>query len=326
MESLFPNLQEIVWQSTGSTTLRYIRLFLVPSVTSLKVNCYRAAHDMENGCMEALELLAPRQISLSRLGLTMWTYGQDFLNRLPAVLDNQPRLAWVSLPPYSATLQVVKALGRLPVLEEYLASFYEEYQNPVELLGMRVDWEKGAFPALRRLTLYTSLADASFVMAKPHQPRLQHLTLANRDAFHNSDVYALCLSLSTNQFNITTLYLFIYYDSKNEAARGPMPFDLFRPLLQCRGLAEFRLRSHLVIAYDDKDIASMANAWPNMRFLTLCPDPDLQVNLNDGQPFLSIGIFGCSFTNLRELGIYVNTLDAGLIPDAHHARLAVLDL
>ncbi|KAG8865999.1 hypothetical protein FRB97_004289, partial [Tulasnella sp. 331] len=187
MESLFPNLQEIVWQSTGSTTLRYIRLFLVPSVTSLKVNCYRAAHDMENGCMEALELLAPKQISLSRLGLTMWTYGQDFLNRLPAVLDNQPRLAWVSLPPYSATLQVVKALGRLPVLEEYLASFYEEYQNPVELLGRRVDWEKGAFPALRRLTLYTSLADASFVMAKPHQPRLQHLTLANRDAFHNSD-------------------------------------------------------------------------------------------------------------------------------------------
>ncbi|KAG8870349.1 40S ribosomal protein S3 [Tulasnella sp. 332] len=180
-----------------------------------------AAHDAENGCMEALELLVPRQIFLSRLGLTMWTYSQDFLNRLPAVLNNQPLLTSASLPPCSATLQLVKALDQLPVLEEYLASFNEEHQNPVELLGRGVDWEKWAFPALRRLTLYTSLADASFLMAKPHQPRLHHLTLANRGAFHNSDVYALCSSLSTNQFNITTLYLFIYYDSKTRPQGDP---------------------------------------------------------------------------------------------------------
>ncbi|KAG8870411.1 hypothetical protein FRB97_009800 [Tulasnella sp. 331] len=323
--SMFPNLTEVVWQTSDPSTLPYITLFLVPSVVSLEINC-NGRNRLAHACIEALELLTLRQISLSFLELRMSSHDQTFLYKLSTVLASQTRLVQVGLPPYSATRQVVRALGRLPSLEEYFATFFDENQSVMDF-GKEFDWELDTFPVLKRVTLYTSLTDATSLMARPHQPRLNRFTLSSRETFLENNVYDFCSTFSRNQSSITRLNLLIYPVSQSELTTGsPMSFSLFSPLLQCRGLKELRLESHLVLAYDGQDIGRMASAWPDMSTLSLCPDPDFHVDLDSGQPLRTVSVFTRNFAYLRELGLYINTLDIDTPPDALHAELAVLDL
>ncbi|KAG8862151.1 hypothetical protein FRB96_002181 [Tulasnella sp. 330] len=323
--SMFPILNEVVWQTPSRSTFPYITLFLVPSVVSLEINCY-GGKLLAHACIEALELLAPMQIALFKLELRILKHDHAFLHRLPTVFAYQTRLVHLGLPPYCATRQVVKALGRLPDLEDYLATFFEEYQSLMNY-GKEFDWELGAFPVLKKVTLYTSLAEASSIMARPYQPRLTRFTLSNRETFRDGSVYDLCSSLSASQSSITTIGLLMYSDKPSEfTARSPMPFSLFHPLLHCRGLTELRLESHIMMAYDDADISSMASAWPDVSTLSLCPAPDLRFDLDGGQPLRSVSAFTRSFAHLKELGLYINTLDVDTISDAHLVELSVLDL
>ncbi|KAG8853052.1 hypothetical protein FRB96_008430 [Tulasnella sp. 330] len=323
--SIFPNLAEVVWQTSDPSTFPYITLFLVPSVVSLEINC-NGGNRLAHVCIEALELLEPRQIYLSFLELRMSSHDQTFLYKLSTVLASQTRLVRVGLPPYSATRQVVRALGRLPGLEEYFATFFDENQS-VRDFGKEFDWELDKFPVLKRVTLYTSLADATSLMARPHQPRLNRFTLSSRETFLDSNVYDFCSTLSRNQSSITRLNLLIYPVPQSELTTGPpMSFGLFHPLLHCRGLTELRLESHLVLAYDCEDVGRMASAWPDMSTLSLCPDPDFHVDLDNGQPLPTVSAFTRSFAYLRKLGLYINTLDIDTPPNVPHAELAVLDL
>ncbi|KAG8883776.1 hypothetical protein FRB98_002818 [Tulasnella sp. 332] len=82
------------------------------------------------------------------------------------------------------------------------------------------------------------------------------------------------------------------------------------------------------ITYDQDHIAAMAEAWPEMSILVLCPDPVDDVGCSSGQPLKILGVFAEKFPRLQKLGIYVNSLE---LPKDHHpssrfTRLNKLDV
>ncbi|KAG8998585.1 hypothetical protein FRB94_001398 [Tulasnella sp. JGI-2019a] len=321
-DSIFPNLTEVKWRADSIMDLSPILLFLVPTVTSFELDCGRP---MDKECLDVLEHLWPRKIHLIEFRLTVRTHDQDFLDRLPAILADQTALTKVGLPPCSATRAIVAVLGQLPSLRQYISSIFPEYQFPLEL-GMEFDWHDQIFPSLERLTLYTSLIDASGLMGKSHQSRLRHLALISRKPFSYPELPAFCSSLSASQPCLTVLDLVLYSEP---ISQRPLPFDLIRPLLQCTALVELLVGSHRAISYDDEDIVTMASSWPKLQVLGLCWSPVIEVGLDAGQPLRSVSTFARSFHQLVHLSIYVNSLDVGLTSSPqsnnHHRRLAVMD-
>lgn len=233
------------------------------------------------------------------------------------------------LPYYSASRQVVAELAQLPVLKEYRSCSFVEYQAPLGI-GMDFGWRQGAFLALKRFTLTTSLANAAKVMASPHQPCLDGLTIISQDFQQHVHLRNLCSSLPASQSRLTILKLFVYSEALGRDPSQGIPFNLFRPLLQCTAIRVFTVRWDVAMAYDDEDIASMARAWPRLEELAFCADPASDVNLAVGQPLRSVGSFTQGFPMLQKLSIYLNTLDLDMEPgNAVHSpqpRLSVLDV
>ncbi|KAG8998577.1 hypothetical protein FRB94_001405 [Tulasnella sp. JGI-2019a] len=302
-----------------------ILLFLVPTVKSLVLTCGKA---MDKECLSVLEVLGPRRIHLTDFQLTMRTHDQAFLDRLPAILADQMELSFIALPPCSATRAIVAVLGRLPCLKTYRMSVFPEFQIPREM-GMEFDWHDEVFLSLDRLTLYTSLADASGLMVKSHRSRLRYLTLVNRKPFGHAELPTFCSNLSISQPSLTGITLALYSDTITTGSKQPLPFDIFHSLLQFTALVELSIEFPFAMTYDDDDIATMASSWPDLQVLTLCSSPAIGVGLDVGQPLRSVGTFARSFSRLTQLSIYVNSLDVGEMSDAqvdiHRRRLAVIN-
>ncbi|KAG8998578.1 hypothetical protein FRB93_013510 [Tulasnella sp. JGI-2019a] len=321
-DSMFPNLTEVIWRAATMMELPPILLFLVPTVKSLRLTC---GQSMNDECIDILEVLGPRKVYLIEFELTMQTHDQAFLDRLPAILATQRKLTIVALPLCSATPAIVAVLGQLPSLVEYVSSISQEFQIPLEM-GMEFDWHNGTFRSLERLTLCTSLADASSLVAKSHQLRLRHIALISRRPFSYEELLKFCSNLSASQSCLTVIDLALYPVIKSMQL---LPFNLFRPLLQCTALVELFVESRLAMAYGDEDIAAMASSWPDLRVLRLCSSPAMDIGLDAGQPLRSVGTFAQSFSRLASLSIYINSLDVGLASDAQtnirHRRLTEIN-
>ncbi|KAG9034473.1 hypothetical protein FRB95_013149 [Tulasnella sp. JGI-2019a] len=286
--SMFSNLTEIKWNVETDEDLLSVMVFLAPSVISLNLMCGRSIGDK---CIEILEVLGQRKIYLTKFTFAMLTPNKTVMDRLPAVLAGQTKLTAVALSPYFATQAVVTVLGQLPSLREYTSNLVGKSLEP--MVGF--DWQEGAFPLLERFTLCSSITHASDLMTKPHQPQLRHFTLVFQEPFHYTMLPAFCSNLSALQSCITTITLVLYSET---GATGSLSFDLIRPLLRCAALLYLRLTSHLVLAYDDEDIAIMASSWPNLRVLRLCPDPVPQTGPDAGQPLRTVGTCTQSFSQL----------------------------
>ncbi|KAG8878576.1 hypothetical protein FRB98_006089 [Tulasnella sp. 332] len=324
--SMFPKLSSVQWNVEDGRALVQLLLFLVPTITILKISC-RAL--LEDKCISVLRVLAPRNILLTKLEITMPTHTHAFLKGLPDILAGQKRLRSVGLPNYSASQGVVAALSVLPLLEEYEIWSFVEYQNHLGI-GMDFDWEQGDFTALRSLNLTISLIDAVRVMSKPHQPRLDGFTMTSRDFLEHANLHSLCSSLPTSQPSLTVLYLTLYSGTVlPDPSSQAIPFNLIRPLLLCTELQVFCIRTDMGIAYDDDDITRMASAWSSLETLSLCADPVSHADLTTGQPLRSVGSFTQRFRALQELSIYLNSLgtDAvlGVSAGPSQSRLSVLD-
>ncbi|KAG8998594.1 hypothetical protein FRB94_001389 [Tulasnella sp. JGI-2019a] len=319
LDSMFPKLTKVVWEPKTAANLHPILLFLVPTVKSLHLSCRRP---LGEEFISILKVLGPRGIYLTDFELTMRVCGQDFLDRLPAILEDQKTLTSIALPPHSATRAIVAVLGQLPSLKKYTSNIYTEFQAPLEV-GMEFDWNNDTFPSLERLTLYTPLANASGLVTKSHQSRLRHLALVDRKPFSNSELLTFCSSLSASQPCLTVIDLSLYsFTTTTMISTQSIPFNYFRSLLRCAALERLLIESHLAVGYGDNDIAAMASSWPNLQVLALCSSPAISIGSDAGQPLRSVGTFARSFHRLAQLGIYVNSLDVGLTSDIHHRRFA----
>ncbi|KAG8996390.1 hypothetical protein FRB94_008370 [Tulasnella sp. JGI-2019a] len=323
--SMFPNLTEVNWASNDGKGLLILLLFLVPSLTCLQITCNGSTED---ACSKVLSVLEPRGIRLSELWMGLRTPSQAFLDRLAPVIASQKDLIRVGLPPYTATREVVKALGQLPLLEDYESWGFAEYQAPLQL-GMDFEWEDGSFSSLKTLAFSTSLAVATEIMTSIHQPRLHQLSFETRELCQHPQLRDLCSSISNAQSSITTLNLELFAEAVSPGPTRAIPFDAIRPLLQCAALTQLRVESDLAMEYGDEDIATMASAWPNLQRLALCADPTSRVGLAIGQPLQSVSKFVQSFCVLEQLSLYIKALTVDVIhevsSDVREPRLNVLD-
>ncbi|KAG8874025.1 hypothetical protein FRB98_008676, partial [Tulasnella sp. 332] len=324
-DPVFPRLTRVRWVAIHRKALMQLAMFLVPTVTALEISCYEP---LESACIKVLNGLAYRNILLTEFRIAMIGHTPAFLYLLSDVLAKQRRLVRVGLPYYSASRQIVAALAALPFLEEYGSWTFVKYQVHLGM-GMDFDWDEGAFSSLKTFGLVTSLADAAKVMSRPHQPRLDDLTLISRDFLEHTHLRNLCSHLSVFQPSLTEINLFIYSKITGIDQSSAMPFDLLRPLLVCAALKVFRIRSDIPMAYNGNDIAYMAGAWPSLEILALCADPANEMGSVTGQPLRSVRSFTQSFRALRELSLYLNTSEtdgvSGVPTNPSQCRLSVLD-
>ncbi|KAG9034468.1 hypothetical protein FRB95_013144 [Tulasnella sp. JGI-2019a] len=253
------------------------------------------------------------------------THDQAFLDCLPVILEDQRELTIVSLPICSATPAIVAVLGQLPSLIEYISRILPEFQIPLEM-RMEFDWHDETFPSLEGLTLCTSLANASILVTKSHQLRLSRIALISRRLFNYEELLTFCSNLSTSQSRLTVINLILY---PAMGSTEPLPFDHFRPLLQCTALVKLLIESHLAMTYGDEDIVTMASSWRELQVLKLCSSPAMGAGFGAGQPLRSVGTFTQSFNRLTQLNIYINSLDVGMTADAqpgvHYHRLTEIN-
>ncbi|KAG8869469.1 hypothetical protein FRB97_001207 [Tulasnella sp. 331] len=321
--SMFPKLASVKWTVEDTDGFTQLLLFLVPTITTLRISCRGF---LEDDCIKVLKTLAPRNIHLTELRIAMRMHTQAFLDGLADVFEVQRGLIRVGVPHYSASQRVVATLATLPSLEQYELWGFVEYQHPLEI-GMDFDWELQGFTTLKTFALFTPLNDAAKVMSRPHQPHLNDFTLISREFLEHAQLRNLCSSLSALQPSLTVLYLSLYSGTVGpDPSSQTIPFDLIRPLLMCTSLQELCIRSDMALEYKDEDIASMASAWPSLGILSLCADPVSDVRFATGQPLQSVGSFTQYFRALRELSLYVNALDIQAILGVFaRSRLSVLD-
>ncbi|KAG9026294.1 hypothetical protein FRB95_009014 [Tulasnella sp. JGI-2019a] len=234
-DSMFPNLTKIIWRPDIAADLHPILLFLVPTLKSLEVSC---GEPMGDECIDILKVLVSREIYLTNFEFTIRVHDQAFLDQLPAILAGQKNLTSIALPPYSATQEIVDVLGQLPSLRRYTSNIFRDFQSPLEV-GMEFDWHRDTFPSLERLTLYTSLSNASNLITKSHQSRLRHLALIERKPFSHAELLNYCLNLSTSQPCLTVIDLVLHPYTTTKNSTQPLLFNLFRPLLRCTALYNY---------------------------------------------------------------------------------------
>ncbi|KAG8991370.1 hypothetical protein FRB93_002832 [Tulasnella sp. JGI-2019a] len=266
---------------------------------------------MADACAKLLRTLEPRQVFLSHLDLALPQYDQTLLISLPLTLSHQTQLVTVTLPSYSATRDVVAALGRLPHLKEYAIWDFLAYQMPLEA-GATFEWPLGSFVSLEKLSFIAPLTDASEIMGKEHQSRLRSLEIACRTPAQHHQLQSLSTKLSASLPHLTSLSLFLYSETFVPNTPEGLRFHSLHPLLQCRALSILVVGHNIPLAYTQNDIRTMAEAWPAMKFLRLCADPVDTVRYSSGQPLGSVGVFARYFPHLLLLGIYINTFEIPL--------------
>ncbi|KAG8876409.1 hypothetical protein FRB97_004183 [Tulasnella sp. 331] len=251
-----------------------------------------------------------KKISLLKITLDAEGPGQDYIPHLSTFLGSQTALIEARLPPFSATVGLVSALGRLPSLKAYSGWSLVDYQEDGPQGSKCFKWEPGTFEVLEELSFHAwpSLLDAAVV--------LEHLR-------------TLTSVLATVHCNLTSITLAFFAGADAYEQLDSLDFNHIRPLLQCKALSILRIGHERTISYNKEDILVMASSWPSMEALELFKDPVIAVGSQKGQPLQSVREFVRQIPTLTELGIYVDVVGAlpelQSVPIAHGAKLKILD-
>ncbi|KAG9000335.1 hypothetical protein FRB93_012729 [Tulasnella sp. JGI-2019a] len=319
---LLRNVTNITWTASNARTLPLVLHLISLSLTTLEISCARG---MTTACASLLNDLTQRNLSLVKFVLSADDSNLDYTPNLSAFLRSQKRLVTASLPPFSATKEVVNALGELPSLKKYTGWSVVKYRMPVES-GMCFSWEPGTFKILEDLAFHAhSLVDASRTLQGAHRS-LRSLQLTCRPSFTNDGLLSLTSTLASvhHSLNKIALNLFaINIMNVSDPSGNSISLCYILPLLQCRGLSSVRLSHKRTLAYSEDDIVTMAAAWPGMVVLELFADPTTDVTCDMGQPLQSIHVFIREFPGLKRLALFVNIL-TDTVPEVSKAGMSGL--
>lgn len=146
------------------------------------------------------------------------------------------------------------------------------------------------------------------------RPTLRRLDVRSSDFVQHPEAEALTRTVASSFLWITHLHLSFLLNSRNVEV-GIQAKNL-RPLFECKLITELHLYHNLPVDLDDCDVAKMGQAWPHMRSLGLCPDPEVSLPNIRGPSITILSTIARHFPDLLKLYIYVNS-DG--VPAAYHS-------
>lgn len=183
-----------------------------------------------------LKALSARKLRLNTSCLMSSEHDDALLSCLRSFLLQQRRsLVMVYLPPYSASVEIVKALGSVHTLREYGWFYIRQYSPPVES-GMCFDWTPTAFPALSQINFVAPLDSATKIVAKSTRSLLQEPSTALNTQVQ---LTSFTKAIGTSFVQIQSIELCLF--SGVREASLCIELDGIRPRLHCKSLTHLSL-------------------------------------------------------------------------------------
>ncbi|KAG8956790.1 hypothetical protein FRC04_000268 [Tulasnella sp. 424] len=300
---LLPNLRELEWHVVRpDTPFSLVFLFLNPNLRqlSLEVDITDIPARSFNNLLQLLPTYTPL---LTHLYLYTHVSARDIQTELARCVGRLRSLEVVGLPPNYHTDIVVNALAVAPALLEMRTGWLAAAPGTPE--ESRVEFQDGWFRTMERLDFEAPPGRAISLLSNQFRPQsLTRIRLTTGLISDNDQLERFLTVIATTIPNLTLLSLNMW--SPHLPIPPALVFSTFRPILQCRKLTYFELGHNHPMQLDEGNILEMAEAWPELKDLTICEDPVIAPDTPPGLSLSVLPLFAEKFPALRELGLFLD--------------------
>lgn len=300
---LLPNLRELEWHVVRpDTPFSLVFLFLNPNLRqlSLEVDITDIPARSFNNLLQLLPTYTPL---LTHLYLYTHVSARDIQTELARCVGRLRSLEVVGLPPNYHTDIVVNALAVAPALLEMRTGWLAAAPGTPE--ESRVEFQDGWFRTMERLDFEAPPGRAISLLSNQFRPQsLTRIRLTTGLISDNDQLERFLAVIATTIPNLTLLSLNMW--SPHLPIPPALVFSTFRPILQCRKLTYFELGHNHPMQLDEGNILEMAEAWPELKDLTICEDPVIAPDTPPGLSLSVLPLFAEKFPALRELGLFLD--------------------
>lgn len=192
--ALLPKVGSIHWICLHGSPLETLPPFVTSNTKTLSIV---GGPDTKRSCTKVLKTLSSRPLSLTRFSLAMDEPDEELFAGLVTFFTPQVNLVVVEIPPFSATQDIVRVLGRLGQLKQWKGfSLVGKHQVPTPG-GMLFDWESDMFCALEELHLCASLPDASEIFKKTGGRPITALAITSRTPSSQAELRHFATTIAT---------------------------------------------------------------------------------------------------------------------------------
>ena len=296
--------------------------FLSPTLSNLSLSLAPAIHHTE--ICKLFHNLARRTPELQLLKIMTACPATPIGESLADWIGRMPRLRVVDLPRFFHTTPINNALAKLSDLEVVVTN--DAYPQLLTEEGSAFNSGPENYPNLRMLSLdMRPRRVARLFKRAPNLAQLMSITIRSAHVGARSNLQLLGEALSTCQ-NLEHLAL-----DFTGATVSPK-FSNIQPFLKCRSVVSFELRQSQSLKLTAEDAVALGNAWPNLRKLSLCPEPAVQeLETSPGTAMDVLPALAEHCPKLEELGLFfdrdvVPTFNGDLEPKAQFQRLQTMNI
>ncbi|KAG8914850.1 hypothetical protein FRC00_010336 [Tulasnella sp. 408] len=328
--SLLPRLKKLDWFTFQSSPS------FIPFISKDLVNLDLQLHDTDEAWIkEIFSALRHRTLKLKVFHLDTEVVGAVSEAALASWLEQMETLESLELPPYYLTERIVTAIGAFPRLRTIDLPFDgPHYQyNDTGFLGTLPG---GSFPSLVRLTLPATPAAARHLLfnSPTNYTCLTKLHLYALKDIGAHQILAFTQQLAGRCPMITDieLALFLKPEFRSQGASA-LPIEVLESLYSCKNLNALRIGHPLPLKLNPADVENIAHAWPQIKDLYLCCQPDFSFSISEqmGTSISILPVFALHLPNLQRLGLYFNgqdpiTFEGHLYPQFQFVQLQTLSV
>ncbi|KIO32387.1 hypothetical protein M407DRAFT_18698 [Tulasnella calospora MUT 4182] len=308
--SLLPRLRRLDW-STGWSALLMIP-FLSEDSTHLNLELYSAS---DAQIKETFNALRNRTLKLRTFRLDTKAFGAASESALALWLEKMETLEILNLPPYYLSARILATIRTFPRLEiidiTNIKSCYQ-YNDA----GFPAAIPDGSFPSLVGFGLPVTPAAAQHLLFNSHTnfTGLTALRLHAPKDIKANQILSFTQQLAGHcpMINTIDLAFFLGPDFRSQGA-AVLPIEILESLYPCKNINALAIGNPLPLKLSPVDVGrdNMARAWPRIRHLCLCSEPDFSFYVSEqmGNSLSIISVFASYLPHLLTLGLYFNGQD-----------------
>ncbi|KAJ7026855.1 hypothetical protein C8F04DRAFT_1123937, partial [Mycena alexandri] len=259
-DSVFPNLEYLAWEKHPSADFHYIRFFLTPTITTLRLSC-----DFAPANLSILALLPRKCPALTDVTVNCGSsVGESMAASFTAFFDGLPLLENLNMDVSESA--ILTRIGRLERLTSLLL-----WELPAELPPPSAP-DVPFLPNVRTIVLHDEFEKVAKFFRRCTVTFFNSITIEFPSKGKGPTRHKFFAALAACQHlhaSLTTLHLTI----DSESMSGPNPYTInsraFRLLFCFRRLTSLDIATEDGVDLDDATVADMAQSFPDIERLHL---------------------------------------------------------
>ncbi|KAF5343544.1 hypothetical protein D9758_012948 [Tetrapyrgos nigripes] len=309
---LLPNLRSLEWYSKGDLcTLVDGVTFMHDTVNHchMQYDCYDVARTTDvSFFIEAIHMRMPLLTSLH----IHTAPAQELVSPLASIFENLPHLTRVVVPAFKDIAPLLSSLSKSSKLEE-LQFLYCNSDPRVAVARTGSPLQRDAFAALAKLVLYGFSYSTAVcpLLSRNSLAGLRSLTLGTIEVEKLKAVQFVLRLLPSFAPNLVEFVLGCPEapEPDEDAICESIPFDAFRPILECTKMEKFVWCLHNPLSLTDSDVEKITSTWVDLKVLKLSsmlPLHRIQHPFN--KPTLrALSILTRRCLGLKDVSLYLDT-------------------